>query len=306
MILYNLITILGPTAVGKTRTATLLAHRLGSEVISADSRQVYKGMTIGTGKDLNDYVVNGQQVPYHLIDIREPGYEYNLFEYQRDFFNAFESIAAKGKTPVLCGGTGLYIAAAIHPEDYRLTEVQPNMTLRSELDKKSMDELKAMYVQYRSPHNVSDFSTKKRLIRAIEIQEAGKGKSNFNPPAINSLVIGIYIDVVARRQRITQRLNYRLQHGMIDEINTLLKTEKPEKLIWYGLEYKYITLYLTGKLSYDDMVHQLETAIHQFAKRQMTWFRSMERKGTTIYWIDAHLPEEEKIFQILKLLHSSK
>ncbi len=298
---YNLITILGPTAVGKTRTSAYLAADIDGEVISADSRQVYREMTIGTGKDLEDYIVNGKTIPYHLIDICEVGYEYNLFEFQQDFFKAFNTINSRNKTPILCGGTGLYIAAATNPQNYLLSEVPPNPSLRKELEQKSFDELKAIFLKYRQPHNKTDFDTKKRLIRAIEIVSAGKNATVPTPPPIHSLFIGINIDINARRRRITQRLKKRLENGMIDEVKHLFAKIPPEKLIYYGLEYKYITLYLIGKLSYDEMFCQLEIAIHQFAKRQMTWFRGMERKGIKIHWMDAFMPEEKKVEKIKQL-----
>jgi len=298
---YNLITILGPTAVGKTRTSAYLAADIDGEIISADSRQVYRGMTIGTGKDLEDYIVNGKTIPYHLIDICEAGYEYNLFEFQQDFFKAFNDIKSRSKTPILCGGTGLYIAAATNPQNYLLSKVPPNPSLRNELEQKSFDELKTIFLQFRQPHNKTDFDTKKRLIRAIELLSAGKNATLPNPPQIKSLFIGINIDTNSRRRRISQRLKKRLDNGMIDEVKHLLDKLPPEKLIYYGLEYKYITLYLTGKLSYDEMYRQLEIAIHQFAKRQMTWFRGMERKGIKIHWIDAFTPEKQKIESIKQI-----
>lgn len=297
----NLITILGPTAVGKTRTAALLANAIDGEIISADSRQVYRGMTIGTGKDLEDYIVNKKKIPYHLIDIHDAGYQYNLFEFQRDFFTAFEKINSRKKIPILCGGTGLYIAAATNPKDFRLAEVPPNQKLRQELEQKSFEELKKIFLEYRQPHNVSDFDTKKRLIRAIEILSANKKNSLPDYPDIRPLFVGINIDVKSRRRKITERLKKRLNEGMIDEVKSILENLTPEKLVWYGLEYKYITLYLIGKLSYNEMFHQLETAIHQFAKRQMTWYRGMEKKGLKIHWIDSFTPEKEKILKIQNL-----
>jgi len=302
---YNLITILGPTAVGKTQTSASLAADIDGEIISADSRQVYRGMTIGTGKDLEDYIVNGKTIPYHLIDICDAGYEYNLFEFQQDFFKAFNDINSRNKTPILCGGTGLYITAATNPQNYLLSDVPPNPSLRNELEQKSFDELKAIFLQYRQPHNKTDFDTKKRLIRAIEILSASKSATLPNPPQINSLFIGINIDINARRRRISQRLKKRLDDGMIDEVKRLLDKLPPEKLIYYGLEYKYITLYLSGKLSSDEMYRQLEIAIHQFAKRQMTWFRGMERKGIKIHWIDAFTPEKQKTEKIKQIYFSA-
>ncbi len=296
---YNLITILGPTAVGKTRTATLLANAVGGEIISADSRQVYRGMTIGTGKDLDDYIVGNKIIPHHLIDICDAGYEYNLFEFQQDFFAAFRDISARKKIPILCGGTGLYITAATNPKDFQLSKVPPNPELRKSLEKKSFDELKVIFMEYRKPHNTTDFDTKKRLIRAIEILQAGEKNTPIAPPEINPLFVGINIDVKSRRRRITERLKKRIDNGMIDEVKSLLTHLPAEKLVWYGLEYKYITLFLTGELSYDEMFRQLEIAIHQFAKRQMTWFRGMERKGIKIHWIDAYATEDKKVSKII-------
>ena len=303
---FNLITILGPTAVGKTRTAALLADAIDGEIISADSRQVYRGMTIGTGKDLDDYRVGNRIIPYHLIDIRDAGYEYNLFEFQQDFFKAFSNITNRKKIPILCGGTGLYITAATNPEDFQLAEAPPNPELRKQLETKSFEELKTIFLQYRTPHNTTDFDTKKRLIRAIEILQAGEKIQSPKLPEINSLFVGINIDVKSRRLRITDRLKKRLNEGMIDEVKLLFTDLPAERLIRYGLEYKYATLYLTGKLSYDEMFKKLEIAIHQFAKRQMTWFRGMERKGTHIHWLDAYMPEEEKVSKIIEWFSSKK
>ena len=266
---YDLITILGPTASGKTPFAAALAARLGSEIISADSRQVYRGMDLGTGKDLADYTVDGQRVPYHLIDIAAPGYKYNVFEYQRDFLSAYKDITSRGiDLPILCGGTGLYLEAVL--KGYRLIPVPENPELRARLANKSLEELTEILSHYKTLHNTTDVDTAKRAIRAIEIE--------------------------ARREKITRRLRQRLDEGMVDEVRNLIQSGiVPEDLIYYGLEYKYLTLYVTGKLTYNEMFTQLETAIHQFAKRQMTWFRGMERRGFTIHWVNAQLPMEEKI-----------
>jgi len=302
---YDLITILGPTASGKTPFAANLAHKLGSEIISADSRQLYRRMDLGTGKDLIDYTVDGDLVPYHLIDICEPGYRYNLFEYQRDFLIAYNAIRANNKLPILCGGTGLYIESVL--KGYRMTPVPENPKLRESLEGLSLEALTAHLQQYKELHNTTDIDTCKRAIRAIEIQEyyLEHPLEQREFPAINSLIIGVDIDRDLRRQKITNRLRQRLEEGMIDEVRTLINRGIPaEDLIYYGLEYKYLTLYVIGKLTYEEMFSQLETAIHQFAKRQMTWFRGMERRGFHIHWLSATLPLEEKIAQVEALLKS--
>lgn len=299
----DLLVITGPTATGKTALAAAVCVAAGGEVISADSRQVYRGMDIGTGKDYDDYISAGVSIPYHLIDIADPGYKYNVFEYQRDFLKVYNDIRQRKKFPVLCGGTGLYIDAVI--SGYRMIEVPPDDGLRLTLEKKSMEELKAILESYRDFHNVTDFDSKKRLIRAIEIEHHSGSKPDGDTgfPKIEPVIVGISIDRELRRNRITERLNNRLENGMIDEVRSLLKSGiEPESLIYYGLEYKYITLYLTGSLEYRTMVSELEIAIHQFAKRQMTWFRGMERKGTKINWIDGTLPMDQKVELILKLL----
>ncbi|MDR1981433.1 MAG: tRNA (adenosine(37)-N6)-dimethylallyltransferase MiaA [Tannerellaceae bacterium] len=300
---YQLITVLGPTASGKTSFAAALAARLDSEVISADSRQVYRRMTIGTGKDLRDYTVGGKVVPYHLIDICEPGYKYNLFEYQRDFHRAYAEVRSRGKLPLLCGGTGMYIEAALR--GYNLLDVPENPSLRASLKDKPLKELEQLLAGYKTLHNKTDVDTAQRAIRAIEIEEYYRLKTpakNAYPP-IHSLIIGIDINRELRREKISRRLRARLDEGMVEEVEAILASGvHPDDLIYYGLEYKYLTLYLTGKLSYNEMVAQLEIAIHQFAKRQMTWFRGMERRGSAIHWMDAALPVDEKIAQTLTLL----
>ena len=294
---YDLITILVPTASGKTPFAAALADRMGSEIISADSRQIYRGMDLGTGKDLADYTVEGRHVPYHLIDIADPGYKYNVFEYQRDFLNAYKDITRRGiDLPILCGGTGLYLEAVL--KGYRLIPVPENPELRARLADKSLEELTEILSRYKTLHNTTDVDTVKRAIRAIEIEEhylhTPVGEREF--PHLKSLIIGVDIDREARREKITRRLKQRLDEGMVDEVRHLLgKGIAPEDLIYYGLEYKYLTLHVTGELTYDEMFTQLETAIHQFAKRQMTWFRGMERRGFTIHWVNANLALEEKI-----------
>jgi len=301
--MIELITIVGPTASGKTSFAANLAYSLDSEIISGDSRQIYRGMTIGTGKDLKDYVVNGKQIPYHLIDIRDAGEKYNLFEYQHDFHLAFEEVKSRNKLPILCGGTGLYIESVL--KGYKLLDVPANPALRESLQEKSLEELEAILKTYKTLHNKTDVDSAQRAIRAIEIEEyylkQEPDKQEFQP--INSLILGINIEREARREKISSRLENRINEGMLKEVETLLNSGiQPEDLIYYGLEYKYLTLYIIGELSYKEMVSQLEVAIHQFAKRQMTWFRGMERKGFQIHWIDAFLPTEEKIKKALELL----
>lgn len=294
---YNLLTILGPTACGKTTFAVQAALALDGEIISADSRQVYRGMNIGTGKDLTEYSVHGEKIPTHLIDIVDAGYQYNVYEFQRDFVHAFNDISQRGKLPILCGGTGLYLETAL--QGYRMQEVPENAALREQLADKPLVELEYILKQYKPLHNCTDIDTAKRAIRAIEIADYYQ----YNPekeraayPTLHPLILGLAINRDARRQRITKRLNERLDEGLVDEVRHLLeKGLSPESLIYYGLEYKYVTLYLTGILTHEQMVEQLEIAIHQFAKRQMTWFRGMERRGIFIRWIDATMPLEEKL-----------
>ena len=300
---YDLITILGPTASGKTSLAATLAARLKTEIISGDSRQVYRRMDLGTGKDLSDYVVDGYKVSYHLIDIVEPGYKYNVFEYQRDFLVAYEDIKARGLLPILCGGTGMYLESIL--KGYRLLPVPENKELRESLASKSLEELTDILSRYKKLHNSTDVDTVKRAIRAIEIEEyyLTQDVNARSFPEIHSLIIGVDIDRDLRRQKITNRLKKRLQEGMVDEVKVLLKEGiNPDDLIYYGLEYKYLTLYAVGKLSYDEMFSQLEIAIHQFAKRQMTWFRGMERRGFQIHWIDAEAPLNENVERIIDLI----
>lgn len=300
---YELITIIGPTASGKTAFAAALAARLDTEIISGDSRQVYRSMDIGTGKDLADYVVDGKQIPYHLIDICNPGDKYNVFEYQHDFHKAFEEIRKKRKLPILCGGTGMYIESVLR--GFKLLDVPQNPALRESLKGKSLAELEQILASYKVLHNKTDVDSAQRAIRAIEIEEFYKteapDKREYAP--INSLIIGVDIDRELRREKISRRLCARLDEGMVDEVRAILSTGvKPEDLIYYGLEYKFLTLYIIGQLTYDEMVSQLEIAIHQFAKRQMTWFRGMERRGLHIHWLDATLPTEEKINNVLALI----
>ena len=303
----RMITILGPTASGKTDLAAHLAARLNAEVISADSRQVYRGMDIGTGKDLADYTVDGHAIPYHLIDICEPGTKYNLFRYQQDFLDSYEDIRSRGVLPILCGGTGLYIEAVL--KGYSLSPVPQNPALRTELEGKNLEELTNILVglkrrNHSVMHNKTDVDSCQRAIRAIEIETYNLTKPTEERlcPPIDSLIIGVDIEREARREKITHRLKTRLEGGMVDEIDGLLKRGIPaEDLIYYGLEYKFVTEYLIGKLSYDEMFQQLEIAIHQFAKRQMTWFRGMERRGFTIHWVNAARKMEDKVEEILKL-----
>lgn len=283
---YDLITVLGPTASGKTRFAVQLADRLAAEIISGDSRQVYRRMDLGTGKDLDDYRIGDRSVPYHLIDIVEPGTKYNVFEYQRDFLEAYNDIHRRGRKAVLCGGTGLYIESVLRA--YRLSPVPQNPELRERLADKSLEELTALLATYKSLHNTTDVDTAQRAIRAIEIEEYYRQTPlDRRPfPKIESLTLGVDVSREVRRERISQRLRKRLDEGMCGEVERLLAEGiKPEDLIYYGLEYKYVTLYVTGQITFDEMAQQLEIAIHQFAKRQMTWFRGMERRGTPILWI---------------------
>lgn len=292
----KLITILGPTASGKTSFASNLAYSLDGEIISADSRQVYRGMDIGTGKDLSEYIIDGVIIPYHLIDIRVPGDKYTLFEYQKDFHQIYAKILSKDKTPILCGGTGLYIESVLR--GYNLPDVPANAELRKSLQDKSLDELTDILKSYRQLHNITDSDTKKRAVRAIEIEDY-KVKQNVSErefPPIKSCVLGIDIDRELRRKKISERLKSRFDEGMIEEVESILNSGvTPEDLIYYGLEYKFVTQYIIGVISFDEMYNRLEVAIHRFAKRQMTWFRGMERRGIKINWIDASLSMDDKI-----------
>lgn len=303
----QMITILGPTACGKTAIATALAARVNGEVISADSRQVYKGMDIGTGKDLEDYIVDGKQIPHHLIDICEPGEKYNIYQYQQDFASAYQDILRRGKQPILCGGSGLYLESVL--KGYQLSSVPQNPELRKELSGKTLDELTQMLVVLKKKtgsnmHNTTDVDSCQRAVRAIEIETYNLDHPSplrVMPP-VKSLIIGISVDRDTRRRRITQRLNQRLDHGMVEEVRGLLRRGvKAEDLIYYGLEYKYVTEYVLGHLTYEEMFSKLEIAIHQFAKRQMTWFRGMERRGADIHWIDGSKSMDEKIKEIISL-----
>ena len=316
--MQKMITILGPTASGKTPLAAALALQIGGEIISADSRQVYRRMDIGTGKDLADYTITNNRepitnncepiiVPYHLIDIVEPGTKYNLFQYQQDFYDAYRQIVERGNTPILCGGTGLYIEAVL--KGYQLSPVPQNPELRQRLEGKSLEELTELLRTLKAQngsvmHNTTDVDSCQRAIRAIEIEEYNlhTPTPKRELPPVDSLIIGVDIDREERRRKITRRLKQRLENGMVEEVRGLLDEGIPaEDLIYYGLEYKFVTEYITGQLSYEEMFKRLEIAIHQFAKRQMTWFRGMERRGFTIHWIDAMQPMDEKVGEILRL-----
>ena len=301
--IYDILVVTGPTASGKTALAAAIANRVGGEIISADSRQVYRGMNLGTGKDYDDYHINGTDIPCHLIDIVDPGYKYSVFEYQRDFKKVYSDLKKRKIFPVVCGGSGMYADSII--TGYKMFEVPPDSGLRIELEKKSMEELREILSTFKSLHNITDIDTKKRVIRAIEIEHSSRNKgSHYSEfPMIKSLLTGILFDRDTRRKRISERLKQRLDSGMVEEVKNLIdRGINIETLIYYGLEYKFITLYLTGKISYQEMKRDLEIAIHQFAKRQMTWFRGMEKKGIKIHWIDGKIPIEEKVVKVIDLL----
>jgi len=291
-----MIVILGPTASGKTKLATRLADELNGEIISADSRQVYRGMDIGTGKDLREYVVNGIAIPYHLIDIVDPGYEYNVYEFQQDFLKAYNEITRQGRLPILCGGTGLYIESIL--KGYHLPKLEPNPELESMLNSKSTQELIDLLNTLRETHNTTDILDRKRLIKAIRIgmQEMRQTKHHREFPDIHATIFGIAPERLILRERITKRLHNRLENGMVEEVKQLLASGiSAETLKFYGLEYKFITLFLTGEINYEEMVVKLNQGIHRFAKRQMTWFRRMEKAGIEINWVDTTLPESAQI-----------
>ena len=302
---YDLVSIVGPTACGKTSLAVELALSVpGAEIISADSRQVYRGMDIGTGKDIAEYTRGDVTVPSHLLDIVNAGEKYNLFEFQRDFLAAYEDIRNRGAYPIMCGGSGLYVESVL--KGYRLLPVPENPALRAKLEEKSLEELTALLATYKQLHNNTDTDNKKRAIRAIEIEEYYRTcpveERYF--PQINALTIGVQVDREVRRERISRRLLERLDCGMVDEVRGLLDSGlQPDQLIYYGLEYKYLTLYLTGAMGYDEMVSGLEIAIHQFAKRQMTWFRGMGKRGVDIHWVDASRPLPEVVEQIKSMMY---
>ena len=300
-----MITILGPTACGKTALAVSLAAKMGGEIISADSRQVYRGMDIGTGKDLSEYHVDGKQIPYHLIDIEEAGQKYNLFRFQEDFNAAYEDITSRGVQPILCGGTGLYMEAVL--KGYALSPVPQDDNLRKKLSTRPLGELKELLIWLKARngsamHNETDVDTVSRAVRAIEIEFHNllHPVDTRRVPAVGSLIVGLDVDRDIRRERITARLKARLEEGMVEEVRGLLEKDGITKkdLMYYGLEYKYVTAYVVGEMSYEDMFNQLEIAIHQFAKRQMTWFRGMERRGFNIHWLDASIPMADKLAQI--------
>ena len=300
---YNLITVLGHTAGGKTRFAACLASGLGGEVISADSRQVYRRMNLGTGKDYGDYLEGGVEVPHHLIDILEPGSEYNVFEYQKDFLRVYHEITERGNSAILCGGSGLYIEAVL--KGYRLIRVPVSKTLRKELEQKSTEELTELLASFKKLHNKTDTESRKRLLRALEIEFYYRQNPELDEdyPDLRPLILGINFDRETRRNRISMRLNERMKEGMLEEVEGLLQEGIPaDRLIYYGLEYKYITEYLTGQSEYDEMLKKLEIAIHQFAKRQMTWFRGMERRGLKIHWLDGGLSLDNKLSRAYQLM----
>ena len=303
-LLHDILVITGPTATGKTRLAALVADRLGGEVISADSRQVYRGMDIGTGKDMSDYTVDGRKVPVHMVDIVDAGYRYNVFEYQRDFLKVFEEMTARGVFPVVCGGSGMYVDSIV--SGYRLVQVPVNEQLRAMLAGRSLEELTEILSKFKSLHNRTDVDTVKRAVRAIEIADyyASHPVDESPFPVRNPLVTAVFVDRETRRQRISERLRTRLEEGMIEEVQRLLAGGiHPDDLIYYGLEYKYITLYLMNRISREEMIQKLEVEIHRFAKRQMTWFRGMERRGIAINWIDGSMSDGEKVNSIISRLH---
>jgi tRNA dimethylallyltransferase len=294
-----MITILGPTASGKTSLAARLAYELDGEVISADSRQVYRGMSIGTGKDLSEYHVGDKEVPYHLIDIVDPGYEYNIYEFQHDFFKVYDDILSRGKTPIFCGGSGMYLESVL--KKYRLRKKEEGEDTFKALSMKTNDELKAILVSLKMPHNTTDLLDRDRLIRAVQINISGNEPATPKEKNIPVIIFGIHWNRELLRARITGRLDFRLRNGMIEEVEELLQNGlSPEQIKFYGLEYRYITLYLEGKLDYFEMFRLLNIAIHQFAKRQMTWFRRMERQGMPIHW----LPGESSLDEKIDMIHS--
>jgi tRNA dimethylallyltransferase len=300
---YDMLVITGPTASGKTSLAAALALRLNGEIISADSRQVYRKMNLGTGKDYRDYMIGEKKIPYHLIDITDPGYKYNLFEFQHDVVKVLNDLRSRHIFPVICGGSGMYIDSVV--SGYRMFKVPPDPVFRASLESRSLAELADILSGYKKLHNKTDIDTKKRAIRAIEIEHynnsGNKNQTKF--PETKPLIVGVLYSREKRRERISERLKHRFDEGMVEEVRELLnKGIDPETLIYYGLEYKYITLYITGRLRYDEMYRLLEIAIHQFAKRQMTWFRGMERRGIKIHWLDGELPLEEKVKQVMDLL----
>lgn len=302
-----MITILGPTASGKTALAAHLAYAHDGEVISADSRQVYRGMSVGTGKDLSEYMVNGKAVPYHLIDIADPGYEYNIFEYQRDFLKAYNDITSRGKLPILCGGSGMYLESVLRK--YRLKKTEPSQETREALSQKTDEELKDLLLSLKTPHNTTDLHERNRMIRAILISMTPDEKAGENvfPEQMPSFIFGIHWERTLLREKITNRLQTRLEHGMIKEVRELLNSGlTADQIKFYGLEYRYIMLYLEQQMDYNEMLNRLNIAIHQFAKRQMTWFRKMEKSGLTIHWIPGDFDMDEKIRKVNAIINSKK
>jgi tRNA dimethylallyltransferase len=303
-----LIVILGPTASGKTHLAVQLAHRINGEIISADSRQVYRGMDIGTGKDLDEYIVDNQPIPYHLIDILDTGEQYHIYLFQQDFQRVYQDIIARGKTPILCGGSGMYIEAVL--KGYEFTAIPIDENLREDLLQRDTQKLTQLFQDNPSEYtSKADISTRKRLIRAIEINYFLQQNPNFkiSTPSIPEFIIfGLNPETETRRISITKRLHQRLENGMVEEVKSLIdKGISPEKLIFYGLEYKFITQYLMGELSYETMVERLNVAIHQFSKRQMTYFRKMERDGLKINWLSNNLPFDKRIDELIKKIFGS-
>ncbi|MBN1388024.1 MAG: tRNA (adenosine(37)-N6)-dimethylallyltransferase MiaA [Bacteroidales bacterium] len=301
---YDIVVVTGPTASGKTSFAALLASAIGGEIISADSRQVYRRMNIGTGKDYADYIVSNKKIPFHLVDIVEPGYKYNVYEYQCDFLKVYRELKERNIMPVVCGGSGMYLDSII--SGYKLIKVPLNKSLRESLADKSLAELAEILSSYKNLHNITDIDTPKRAMRAIEIEEyyLHEGSDLDEFPEIIPLVLGIKFDRDKRRERISKRLESRLNSGLVEEVKALMDSGiSPDDLIYYGLEYKFITMYLLGKITYDEMKRKLETSIHQFAKRQMTWFRGMERRGIKIHWIDGNLNNRQKLESALKLIN---
>jgi len=313
----GMITILGPTATGKTELAAHVAAALGGEVLSADSRQVYRGMNIGTGKDYGDYMVKGTAIPFHLIDIVDPGYEYNIFEFQKDFIKAYDDILCRKKIPILCGGSGMYLEAVL--KGYRLARAEDDADFTSSLQGQTDEQLIELLRSFRTPHNITDYEDRPRLIKAILVarsQDAeipdGTNETENDPsvddqpfPKIDSVIFGINYPRGLVKARIMKRLEYRLEHGMIEEVEQLLTTGiTPERMMKYGLEYKFVVLFLTGKISRNDLFLELNIAIRQFAKRQMTWFRRMERQGIVIHWIEGRLPLKKKVEEIIRFTGS--
>lgn len=299
----KLITILGPTASGKTKLAVQLAHQIDGEIISADSRQVYRGMDIGTGKDLEEYTINGSSIPYHLIDVKKPGYEYNVFEFQQDFLKAYKDITKRGKIPILCGGTGMYLSAALASE--QMVTVPEDTEFRLACEQKTDEELIADLSKLKELHNTTDSVDRERIIRAIEIESYKKEHKSPKMPIIKHYIFGIDAERTIIKQKITKRLMERLNTGMLKEVEELLSSGiTPEQLKFYGLEYKYVTEFIEGELNFNDMYQKLNTAIHVFAKKQMTWFRRMQKQGTEINWLKDSLSTTQKIKSIREQLVS--